>query len=257
MPAKIAVLDIERQSGLVDGIWDLRQRGWLSPSQVVERPRVICFAWKWLGDNEVHFSSEWDDGHREMIERARGVLDECDYLIGWNSKSFDVKHLRAEMAEYGMMPPSPHRDIDLMREAKRHFAFLSNRMSYVAELLDCDGKLDTGGASLWRALRFGEGEKLADARRLMREYNERDVELTEELWLALRPWCGGVNLPLFDDCDDDDDFVPRCSNCGSTSIHYRGTASTLTRLYRRFCCQDCGRWGRELRSTGAAVSAGL
>lgn len=252
MPARIVVLDIERQSGLVDGIWDLRQQGWLNPAQVVERPRVICFAWKWLGEKETHFSAEWDDGHKAMIEKARDVLDEADYLIGWNSKAFDAKHLRAEMAEYGMLPPSPHRDIDLMRESKKNFAFLSNRLSYVASLLDCGGKVETGGSGLWRDLRFAEGEKLWEARRLMREYNIQDVDLTEQMWFALRPWASGLNLALFDGGD-----VVRCANCGSVKIHWRGSAASATRVYRRFVCRDCGRWGREVRSAGGVASAGL
>lgn len=248
------MLDIERQSGLADGIWELRQRGgWLNPSQIIERPRTICFAYKWVGDDQIHFHSEWEDGHHSMIAKAHKVFDECDYLIGWNSKAFDVKHLRTEMAMYEMRPPSPHRDIDLMLTAKRNFTFLSNRMAYVAEQLGRDGKLETGGAELWKSLRFGEGEQLWEARRLMQEYNMRDVALTEELWDALKPWVSGLNLALF----EEDSSSVRCPNCLSSSIQWRGQQVTLTRSYRRFQCQDCGRWSREIKSSAAASASGL
>jgi DNA-directed RNA polymerase subunit RPC12/RpoP len=253
MPAKIAVLDIERQSGLVDGIWGLKQNGWLRPSQVIEPPRTICFAYKWVGAEKVHFHSEWEDGHRSMIEKAHKVFEDADFIVGWNSKGFDVKHLRTEMAVYEMKPPSPHKDVDLLLTARKNFAFLSNRLAFVAESLGLDGKMETGGESLWRTLRFGAGEELWDARRLMMEYNVRDVELTEELWHALKPWVSGVNVALF----EEDSGNPRCSNCGSDSVQWRGEQVSLSRAYKRFRCRECGRWGRMVKSSRSVASTGL
>jgi len=249
MSARIAVLDIERQSGVADGIWELRQRGWLNPSQMLERPRTICFAYKWLGEPDVHFHAEWDrGGAKKMIGKAHKVMDEASHIIGFNSKAFDVKHLRTEMIVHGFPPPSPHKDIDLMIQAKRHFSFLSNRMSEIAKALDQDGKFATGGAGLWRKLREAKGDELREARETMRAYNIRDINLTEELWTLMKPWISGVNLPTYRD-----DAAPACPVCESDSIQYRGVARTLTRSYRRFQCNECGKWGRDTASSGRGV----
>jgi hypothetical protein len=252
MTAKIAVLDIERQAGVADGIWELRQNGWLNPSQVIERPRTICFAYKWLGDNETHFHAEWDKGPKAMVKKAHAVLDEADYVIGWNSRRFDVPHLRTEMIIHELLPPSPHKDIDLLVQSKKQFSFVSNRMAEVAKALDRKGKLATGGSDLWRKLRVAKGEELWEARTLMAEYNVRDVELTEELYNLMLPWCSGINVGAYRD-----GLGPFCPNCSSQHIQFRGVAVTSTRTYRRYQCQDCGKWGREVKSVSSTDGASL
>ena len=254
MSARIVVLDIERQSGLADGIWQLKQQGWLQPSQIIERPRTICFAWKWLGEDESHFSAEWEDGHLAMMQKAHAVLEEATHLVGWNSRGFDSKHIKTEMAIHKLKPVSPYKDIDLMLVAKREFNFLSNRMAYVAEQLGKDGKLETGGNSLWKKLRFSEGEELWEARRLMQQYNLRDILLTEELFYEMRGFISGVNLPVYGDLTR---TGPLCPVCESADIQYRGLSRTSTRVYRRFQCNACGKWGRDAKSEGSVTSASL
>lgn len=255
MTAKICFLDIERQSGVADGIWELRQNGWLNPGQVVEHPRTICFAYKWLGDNEVRFHAEWDKGgQKALAKKAHAVMDEATHIVGWNSKRFDIPHLRTLLITNELLPPSPHKDIDLMIQAKQHFSFLSNRMSEVAKVLDRKGKMETGGNDLWKTLRYGRTEKLNAARQLMAEYNVRDVELTEELYNLMLPWCSGINLAPY---REGTGLGPFCPACDSENIQYRGKSVTSTRTYRRFQCQDCGKWGRDTRSEGTAAGVPL
>ena len=253
MTARIAVLDIERQSAIVDGIWDLKQNGYISPSNIVEPARTICFAWKWLGEKSVHFAAEWGKGgHTNMVDEAWAVLNEADYVVGWNSKGFDCKHLRTEFIKGGLTPPSPHRDLDLMLIARRNFGFMSNRLSYVAQELGCGEKMETGGSDLWRTLRNGKGVTLKSAQKTMEAYNKQDVLLTEELYDKMLPWVDGLNIPLYDGTVD-----PACSNCGSDNIQYRGFQVAATRSYHRFQCQQCGKWGRENKSLTATSSSAI
>lgn len=251
MTPRIAVLDIERQSAIVDGIWELKQNGFISPNNLIEPARTICLAWKWLGEDKVHFAAEWQTGgHRRMVEKAHAVLDEADYVVGWNSKGFDCKHLRTEFIKAGLLPTSPHRDLDLMVVAKRHFGFMSNRLSYVAQELGAGQKLETGGSDLWRTLRYGKGAALKAAQAKMEEYNKQDVLLTEEVYDILLPWVDGLNIPLYTGNEN-----IACANCGSENIHYRGIQVAATRSYHRFQCQGCGKWGRETKSVAAVSSA--
>jgi len=89
----------------------------------------------------------------------------------------------------------------------------------------------------------------------MREYNEQDVLLTEELYQLLLPWIPGLNLPVYR--AGNDDLGPFCPACESSNIQYRGVARTLTRTYRRFQCNDCGRWGRDTASIGSTEGVPL
>lgn len=249
---RIAVLDIERQSAVVDGVWELKQNGYISPNNLIEPARTICLAWKWLGTTKVNFAAEWNGGHDNMVQIAHAVLDEADYIIGWNSKGFDCRHLRTEFIKAGLTPPSPHRDIDLMLTAKRNFGFMSNRLSYVAQELGAGEKLETGGAPLWRTLRYGKGKELKDAQKLMELYNKQDVLLTEEVYDKMLPWVDGLNIPLYENKSE-----VCCSNCGSENIHYRGIQVAATRSYQRFQCQVCGKWGRETKSVSAVPSVSI
>lgn len=255
MAARIAVLDIERTWGVAEGIWSLRQHGWLQPHQIVEQPRTICVAWKWLGDEEPQFRAEWDrGGHYKLIETAHKILDEATHIISWNGKRFDEPHLRSDFVRYGMTPPSPHKSIDLMVTAKRQFNFLSNRMASVADELGLGGKYDHGGTGLWKKLRVEKGQALREARETMRTYNLRDIELTEELWELLKPWCPSLNLPLY---NDEAGMGPYCPACESDNVQYRGYARTSTRVYKRFQCNECGRWGRDLKSVAGTAQVPL
>lgn len=257
------ILDIERISGLVDNVWQLRQRGYLNRASFVVDPRVICFAWKWLGDDEIKFCSEWfgDNpygehhdgflfeeypGHREMIGAARNLLDEADFVVGYNSASFDVKHLREHILKYRMDPPSPWVDVDLIKTSRSQFGFLSHSLANVLGELDMDGKADTG-KGLWSRLRWSKGDDLKQARELMEKYNRQDVERTEALFYELRPWIPRLNLIGPEDVSGDFDGQ-LCARCGSSEIVWRGPRQNATHWYRRYQCKSCRGWGRSTKS---------
>lgn len=249
---RIVFLDIERMWGTAEGIWQLKQTGWLNPGQIVTPPRTISMAWKWLGEDDVHFAAEWQGGQKRLAARVHRVLDAADYVVGWNSKQFDTRHIRSMLVQHNMHPPAPHKDIDLMLVCKRQFGFLSNRMSYIASQLGAESKLDTGGG-LWGKLTHAKGDELREARELLREYNIQDVRLTEELFHLLKPWTPSLNVLVGDDSKDD--IGPYCTVCGSGHTQYRGTARTLTRQYRRFQCLDCGKWSRETTSISQSTGS--
>jgi DNA polymerase III epsilon subunit-like protein len=54
-----------------------------------------------------------------MVRQAWEMLDEADAVVGYNSKSFDMKHLNREFVLAGYPPPPPYTDIDLMNVVKQ------------------------------------------------------------------------------------------------------------------------------------------
>lgn len=266
MSAKILVIDIERQSALLDEVWEGRQYDrWIGPNRVIEPSRTVCFAYRWLSEKRTGFVAEWEwdlpqdntsptpgGGHEQMILAGRDLMCEADYIVGWNSKHFDVKHLNAGFYAYGLMPPSPHIDIDLMLQSANKMALPAKSMAYVAKLRGMQGKLKNE-PMLRRKLRYADGDVLLRAQRAYKRYNKRDVDQTVELYYDMLPWLSGMNLGLFE--DDKDGIL--CSNCGSDHVTYQGLRANATFMYRRFQCQDCFKWGRDRKSFKSTMSVGI
>jgi hypothetical protein len=271
MSTRIVTLDIERQSAICSNIWQLKQNGYLRPSQIIVPVRTICFSWKWLGEDKIHFSSEWDPedngnyctprpykdtgllevypGHQRMIEIAGEVLDDADFVIGWNSKRYDVGNLRSHMAEYKIDPPSPHKDIDLINTSRSQFGFMSHTLEEAAPHFGFGGKMEHEGG-LWDKLRWlpytdPYGSELQRVRDVMKDYNKRDVELTEQIFGRMLPWIPKLNIYGDGDYDSGDiDAETRCRRCSSTDIQWRGTYRGTRCWYRKYFCNKCRGWGQ-------------
>jgi uncharacterized protein YprB with RNaseH-like and TPR domain len=76
-------------------------------------------------------------------------MEEADVLVGWNSAAFDSKHIKREFIENGYLPPSPYKEMDLMRVVKSQFKFPSNKLDYVAQTLGVGAKVQHSGFDLW------------------------------------------------------------------------------------------------------------
>lgn len=205
-------------------------------NQIKSGGGVLSWSAKWAGSDEIYFSSIHHYGHKAMVESVWELMDEADELIGWNSNRFDIPHLNTEFIKLGMSPPSPFKKIDLMRTVKGVAKFPSNKLDYVSQALDVGQKVEHEGFPLWIACLNGDKE----AWNRMREYNEQDVLLTEELYFKLLPWITtGVNRSAIQDGHV-------CPNCGSIHLHSRGTTRTLQLSYKRWQCQSCGTWSRSV-----------
>ena len=137
--ARVVTLDIERIPGrarvkhrglTIEGeFWDLS--GWkhtigrrIHADDVLEWPRTICAAWRWYGEDEVHFAAEWEiGGNQEFMRKLWDVYSDADVTVGHNMQSFDGPMIASGWAEYGWAPPSPVKVIDTLRVARQRFAF--------------------------------------------------------------------------------------------------------------------------------------
>jgi uncharacterized protein YprB with RNaseH-like and TPR domain len=211
---------------------------------MVSSTEVICFGARWYGQKKVQFSSIHHDGKEAMLKAIHELIDQADAVVGWNSASFDIKHLNREFLENGLLPPSPHKDIDLMRVAKQKFRFPSNKLEYVANKLGVGSKVKHSGFDLWVKCMAGD-EK---AWREMKKYQIQDVNLLVELYEKLLPWIKNhPNRALIDSRPD------ACVNCGGDHLQSRGTEVTGTGVYRKYQCQSCGKWQRGAKSEGTST----
>lgn len=233
---KILYLDIETTPNLayVWGLWNQN----VSINQIVSSTEMLCFGARWHGEKKVIFKSVHHDGKKAMLKEAHRLLDEADVLVGWNSKAFDSKHLKREFLEAGMKPPSPYKELDLMKAVKSQFKFPSNKLDYVAQTLNIGAKVQHSGFDLWIKCMAND----AKAWKEMKKYQIQDVNLLVDLYEKLRPWIPGhPNVNLYDGTDG-------CLVCGSNRLQSRGFEVSLSGKYRRFQCQDCGKWQKSSKS---------
>jgi uncharacterized protein YprB with RNaseH-like and TPR domain len=162
------------------GLWDQN----ISIDQIIKSTEMLCFGARWLGSKKVIFKSVHHDGKEAMLEELHKLMEEADVLVGWNSASFDHKHINREFLEAGMAPPSPVKDLDLMSITKANFLFPSNKLDYVAQKLEVGAKVKHSGFRLW--LGCMDGDK--DSWKEMKKYQIQDVNLLIDLYDILLPW---------------------------------------------------------------------
>lgn len=232
-PPRILTIDIETSPNLAH-VWGLWNQNVGLP-QLLESGQVLCFAAKWYGTSKVMFYSDHHNGHGQMIQAAHDLLSQADILVHYNGRKFDVPHLYREMAELGMTPPSPHKDMDLLTVVRQRFRFPSNKLDYVAASLLGEGKVRHSGHGLWLGCLRNEPRAWAE----MRRYNIGDTRLTERLYDRLRPWIKGhPHIGLWSGDED------CCGNCGG-QLKASGWARTAVTAYAQYRCVNCGAWYRR------------
>jgi len=131
---KILLLDIETSPHSVYA-WGLFKQN-ISLSQVKDTSRVLCSAYKWLGERKTNFTSEWTDGVDGMQEKMYNVIEEADAIVTYNGNRFDLPTLNKEFLLTGYRPPAPYKSVDLYRTVKNKFRFASNKLDQPLRVSD-------------------------------------------------------------------------------------------------------------------------
>lgn len=240
---KILLFDIET-SPILANIWGL----WTETRDfkfVDVDWYVLSWSAKWLDSKTTIVKSLPDypnykknpQDDSALLKDLWKLLDEADIVIGHNAKKFDVKKINTRFLINGLFPPSTYRVIDTLEIAKRHFAFTSNRLDTLGQILGLGKKADTGGFTLWKNCMMGD----MPSWKKMCKYNKQDVVLLEKVYLKLRPyWNNHPNTAI--DSLTGDDVV--CPMCGSVDLIRRGYAYTNASKFARLCCKSCGKWSR-------------
>lgn len=248
--AKTLILDIET-APILASVW----RTWkenVGLDQISHDWYILSFCAKWLGKDRpfYHDQSKTKDIENDhgLMRKLHGLLNEADIVVAHNGRRFDLRKINARFILNGFPPPSPYKIVDTLDIAKKHFAFTSNRLAYLTDVLCEEKKLAHAkfpGFKLWKECLNGNPEAWEE----MRKYNIQDVVSLEELYLKLRPWTEGhPNVAAYDEDED-----VRCPKCGSHAIRPRGFYLTQTGKYQRMRCDSCGGWSRTrytLNSTG-------
>jgi len=234
--------DIETSLQLA-AIFQLAHNDYIQPESLVTERYIICAAWQWEGEDEVQTVSVLDDPKRykrdyqddtHVVKTLRNVLAEADTIVAHNGDSFDKRYIDTRILVHGFDPLPPINSVDTYKVAKSKFYLNSNKLDYIGKLLKVGQKVKTSHG-LWLRVLQGDAEAVKE----MVEYNKTDVTLLRDVYYKLRPYITSqTSRELFGE--------EGCPRCGSSRIQSRGLHRAINKVYRRFCCSDCGGWFRSL-----------
>ena len=234
---KTLLLDIETAPNKAY-VWGLFKQN-VALNQLEASSYTLCWSARWVGEGVTHFASVQHRGARKMLRRIHGLLDEAEAVVHFNGLKFDIPTLNKEFVRHRMLPPSPYKQIDLYRVAKRVFRFESNKLEFIAKALGLKEKLKHEGFTLWTKCMAGD----AEAWKRMETYNRGDVDTLGETYERILPWITHhPNLSALTD-------TTCCPKCGSLKFQARGEVLTTTLRYRRYQCKSCGGWFRGTQTT--------
>jgi hypothetical protein len=231
----ILIYDIET-SPILGHVWDM----WDTSVLEVERDwTILCFAYKWYGKRGTKFVAAWhdpewgtvDDGDRWVAERLHHLFSRADVIMAHNNDRFDQRKAQARFLAHGLPPPEPSIRFDTLKQARKHFAFGSNKLDELARQLGLGRKVPHTGKHTWLGCMNGDPK----SQRLMERYNRRDVLLLEELYETIKGW---ADVPFFNaGWWSTDESLLACAKCGKTgTLIKRGFRTTRSGRYQRFQC---------------------
>lgn len=231
---KILLFDLETLP-MVCYSWGLYNQN-LSYDNIIKDWCCLSYSCKWLFSAEVYGEiltpKEVNDRDDSRIMKSLwSKFDQADIIIAHNLIRFDNKKAKTRFILNGLKPPSPYQTIDTLRIAKGEFAFSSNRLDYLGQLMCRKGKLETN-YSLWKRCDSGDEEAL----KYMLEYNKEDVNLLEDVYLELRGWMKShPNLCIYSEAEEE-----ICPTCGSNDLEEKGYYTTMAGQFESLSCRNCG-----------------
>lgn len=257
MPAKVLVVDVETQRGIVESfnLWPK----YIPIDRVIRPTRLLCFAGKFTDESRMRFHPAWDDddddAYRRMVQAAWDLLNEADVVVGWNNKRFDDQQFNAAFEKCGFGPVTPYKSMDLFQVARSKFSAgeMSLKLDWFSRMYLGDRKTNHGATDLWHDIRYGTRAERRAAQKIMREYNIHDVELTEQLFHRIKPW-SNINFALYERLQDG---LLHCTRCNSTNLKRDGKKfhHTSAQIYQMWRCKEpgCGATSRGAKTVGTTA----
>ena len=213
-------------------LWRIGKQ-YVSHESIVEGSRtdIICLAYKWLGEKEVH-TMDWGlkkQDSRKMVNAFSEIVATADLVVAQNGDNFDMKQLNTQRLLHGDTPILWPTSADTLKGLRKHFRLPSNKLDYVGKLLFKTGKNPMRMQDWIDVIE----KKDPKALQKMLKYNIQDVLLLEKTFNRLRPWL--LVKPLLPRTD-----TSECPSCYSTRSKSKGRRVVRNKPYQRRVCRACG-----------------
>jgi hypothetical protein len=258
---RVLVYDIETRP-MCSLHWAARDQN-MTPEQVLDPGGVLCWSARWLDEKRIRYAGDHHDGHEAMVHGIYELLDAAEIVIGYNQVAFDDRRVNDEFKRLGLPAPSPVKSIDLLRAVRARFGYPIKKLQSVGVELGVGRKVPHTGWAMWKAcilnedgapyfgpVPVGGGDKRSWD--LMRRYCKGDVQLTTDVYWALRDGGWIKNHPhmgMYANGNRDG-----CPVCGSDDLEPNGTTVANTQVYGKLRCRQCGANARTARSTGVRTT---
>ena len=233
---KILIYDIE--TGRVPAMvwWSGKQ--YISHNQLLEEPKIITIAYKWLGEDEVNYLT-WDKNQcdKKMLEKFLKEYNKANLVVGQNNDKFDNRWINARAMKYGFEFNTFVKSFDIMKQTKRLFRLPSYSMAYITKFLGVETKLEHEGIIMWEKIQNGTKEEQKEYLQKMVDYNVQDIIATEQMYLTLRKYMG--HKLHFGVLNGEEKWT--CPNCGSKEVVlYKTTVTPAGTIQRIMKCKKDG-----------------
>lgn len=257
--ARVLILDLETAPAEVYA-FGLRDQN-IGIDQVKRDSYVFMWCARWLGENKqlsdtlINHPQEFKKdptNDREIALSLRELMDEANLIVTQNGNNFDLKWANSLFLKHDIEPPSHYYSVDLLLASRRSYYSLSHRLDFRGRQLGLGGKKEHEGFKLW--LKVMQGDKAAWQR--MEAYCHRDVKLTEDYYLKLRPRIQNhPNVNVF----HDQPFGGRlkCPACSSPKLKRKGWRYLTSGRKQRFKCEDCGHYSLDTMRPDTSTKAVL
>ena len=190
---KVLILDLETKP-LKVWAWDIWEQN-IPLNMIIEHSSVMSWAAKWLGDADNKVMYKDMRGHEKDLNNDKIILkplldlmNEADIILGQNSNRFDIPVINGRSIIQDLESPDAYKTIDTLQLSKRYFKFTSNKLEHVSKILNKNHKKSDhkkfDGFSLWDECINGNKQAWNE----LKEYNQKDVLSTEEVFLKQAKW---------------------------------------------------------------------
>ena len=156
------------------------------------RPRyIICWAASYVGSPVIWSecvtqkeAKKWDDSR--ILPRLQELMASADLIAGHNVDKFDLKHANARFLLSSLEPVTDKKTLDTLKIARAKFAFESNKLDYVSQILGFRGKDDIRNSDWLKIVTSGDERTLKKVNR----YCKGDVKNGKNVLEKLMTYSG-------------------------------------------------------------------
>lgn len=248
-PKTLLFYDLEVSRAIAEGYgskWEFKVVKFIRPQL------LMCYAYKWLGDKKPTFVSMHDfKTYKQFVQSLSDLLSSAPIAVAHNAVRFDNKMSNTFFITEDITPPSPFKTIDTLQVARSAFKFPSNSLNDLADYLGLGKKEQVTYAELEDD--FMTKRPSGRVLRLMKRYNNKDVELLEKVYLKIRPYIKNhPNMAVY----TGDAFA--CPGCGTADkLQRRGTRTNGLGTYQEWYCKHCDKYPSQRISDKTAIKPEL
>lgn len=185
--SKILIYDIETPRLRANIWWSGKQ--FVNGNDIIDEPKIITVAWKWLGENKVH-TKTWDEDHddEELMKVFLEEYNKADLVVGVNNNNFDNRWVNARAMKHGLYVNMFVKSLDLQKQMKRIARLPSYALKYMCKFFNVTMKLGHDGILMWEMVQYGTPAQQKEYLKKMEVYNVGDIISTEEVYLKMIPY---------------------------------------------------------------------